>query len=101
MVVVAAGRPSIDAIRTLNPTVPIVFTTAVDPVQTGIVASLSRPTRNITGVTSLGVEVGPKKIELLHELVPQATNIALLGNPVLGESFPAADMAAAAQAVSS
>jgi putative tryptophan/tyrosine transport system substrate-binding protein len=52
LVNVAAGRASIEAIRAVNPIIPIVFTTGVDPVQAGIVASLSRPTGNITGVTS-------------------------------------------------
>jgi putative ABC transport system substrate-binding protein len=66
-------------------------------VQAGIVASLSRPSGNMTGVTNLGAEVRPKLIELLHELVPQAKSIALLGNPVPGDPFPPPDMQAAAQ----
>jgi len=59
----------------------IVFTTAVDPVAAGFVASLNRPGGNVTGVTSLSVEVGPKRLELLHELVPTANVIGLLVNP--------------------
>jgi putative tryptophan/tyrosine transport system substrate-binding protein len=97
MFVAGSVDPSIPAIRALNPTVPIVFTMARDPVQAGIVASLNRPTGNITGVTNLGAVVSPKRIELLHELVPQATSIALLGNPIAGDPFPEPDMLAAAQ----
>ena len=99
MVTVASGREGIEAIRAVNPNIPIVFTTGGDPVKTGMVASLSRPTGNITGVTSLQVEVGPKLIELLHELVPQTTNIALLANVAAGNPFPPPDMLAAAQSL--
>ena len=62
-------------------TIPIVFQMADDPVRLGLVASLGRPGGNVTGVTSLNVEVGPKQVELLHGLVPTATIIALLVNP--------------------
>ena len=62
-------------------TIPIVFQTGDDPVRLGLVASLGRPGGNVTGVTSLSVEVGPKQVELLHGLVPTATIIALLVNP--------------------
>ena len=99
MVTVASGREGIEAIRAVNPNIPIVFTTGGDPVKTGMVASLSRPTGNITGVTSLQVEVGPKLIELLHELVPHTTNIALLANVAAGNPFPPPDMLAAAQSL--
>src|SRR5262245_40406773 len=62
-------------------TIPIVFGTATDPVQLGLIASLSRPGGNMTGVITLALEVGPKRLELLHELIPTAKTIALLVNP--------------------
>jgi putative ABC transport system substrate-binding protein len=62
-------------------TIPIVFQTGVDPVTARLVASLSRPGGNVTGVTTLGTEVGRKRLELIHEVVPKATVVALLVNP--------------------
>jgi ABC-type uncharacterized transport system substrate-binding protein len=62
-------------------TIPIVFGTAADPIQSGMVASLSRPSGNVTGVTQLALEVAPKRLELLHDLVPTAHVVALLVNP--------------------
>src|SRR5262245_43211512 len=61
--------------------IPIVFEIGFDPVTVGLVASLNRPSGNLTGVTNMGVEVGSKQLQLLHELVPTATRIALLINP--------------------
>jgi putative tryptophan/tyrosine transport system substrate-binding protein len=80
--VIAAGtNPAAPAAKAATAKIPIVFTTALDPVQVGLVASLNRPGGNLTGVTSLAVEVGPKGLELLHDLVPAATVMALLVNP--------------------
>jgi putative ABC transport system substrate-binding protein len=62
-------------------TIPIAFSMSIDPVEVGLVASLNRPGGNITGVVTLNVEVGPKRLELLHELVPTTTVIGLLVNP--------------------
>ena len=61
--------------------IPIVFALSSDPVAIGLVASLARPGGNVTGVTRLSVEVGPKRLQLIHALVPTATSVALLVNP--------------------
>jgi putative ABC transport system substrate-binding protein len=79
--IVVGGTPAALAAKRATTTIPIVFVTAGDPVALGLVASLKQPGGNITGVTSLGVEVGPKQMELLHELVPNATLVGLLVNP--------------------
>src|SRR5438552_15852874 len=79
--VIVANSPGVQAIKAAITTIPIVFTTASDPVQIGLVASLSRPGGNVTGATQLHVEVMPKRLELAHELVPTATTIAFLVNP--------------------
>jgi len=79
--VIAANSPAALPAKRSTTTIPIVFVTAVDPVEAGLVASLNRPGGNLTGVTQLGGTLGPKRMELLHELVPTATTIALLVNP--------------------
>jgi putative tryptophan/tyrosine transport system substrate-binding protein len=69
------------AAKAATKTIPIVFETGADPVVSGFVASLSRPEGNVTGVTSLNFEVAPKRLELLRELLPGATSVAVLVNP--------------------
>jgi len=80
-VIVTGGVPAGLAAKAATTTIPIVFSTAADPVEIGFVASLSHPGANLTGATNLNIALGPKQLEVLHELVPAASVVALLVNP--------------------
>jgi putative ABC transport system substrate-binding protein len=82
-VIAASGAASSAAAAKLaTATIPIVFGSAQDPVEAGFVASLNRPGGNLTGVSTLGTELGPKRLELLRELLPPARAIAMLVSPM-------------------
>ena len=80
-VLVAAGSPAALPAKAATTVIPIVFMIGSDPVELGLVAGLNYPGGNLTGVAYLNVEVAPKRLELLHELIPTAKSIALLVNP--------------------
>jgi putative tryptophan/tyrosine transport system substrate-binding protein len=80
-VIAATGTPAALAAKAANTSTPIVFETAFDPVQLGLVTNLRRPSGNVTGVTQLSAIVTPKRLEILHELVPKANVMGLLVNP--------------------
>jgi putative ABC transport system substrate-binding protein len=98
--VIFANGPAVVVAKAATTTIPIVFATGLDPVTSGLVASLDRPGGNVTGFTSLLDVVTPKLLELLHEAIPTATVVAALINP----SYPSAetqsrDLQAAARAL--
>ena len=100
-VIAACGSPaSALAAKSVSTSIPIVFETASDPVQIGLVASLNRPGGNITGVTTVNGELEAKRLGLLRELVPSAISIAVLVNPTRPDvDTQTAQLQKAAQAV--
>jgi putative ABC transport system substrate-binding protein len=85
-VIVTGGGPNTHAAKEATPTIPIVMTNDVDPVGSGFVASLARPGGNITGLSNLAPELRGKQLELLKEIIPKLSRVAVLG---MGSTFPA------------
>ena len=83
-VIVAVGAPAAKAAKEATATIPIVFGLGVDPVESGLVASLNHPSGNLTGVTTLAVELNGKRLELLHETVPWVKAFGFLVDPTAG-----------------
>jgi putative tryptophan/tyrosine transport system substrate-binding protein len=81
VIVTTGGAPPALAAKAVTRTIPIVFWMGADPVQVGLVASLNQPGGNLTGVTTLGTELGPKRMEMLRALIPTAKVVAVLVNP--------------------
>jgi putative ABC transport system substrate-binding protein len=86
--IVSQGTQATDAARRATTTIPIVFAVAGDPVGTGLVSSLSRPGRNVTGLSDIAPEMAGKRLELLRQLVPGITRIAVLWNPANPSAAP-------------
>jgi putative ABC transport system substrate-binding protein len=99
VLVTSGGDPPARAAQAATTTIPIVFVMSADPIQLGLVASLSKPGGNLTGVTSLNVEVAPKRLELLREVIPAATTIALLVHPTNRSTAERTALQAAARAL--
>ena len=98
--VIAANSQATVAAKGATSTIPIVFITGADPVQVGFVTSLRRPGGNLTGVASLDTELGRKRLQMLHELLPNAGTIAALVNPTFpGSDVQTTDLQAAAGAL--
>ena len=97
--VIVVNGPAAQMAMDATTTVPIVFVTGADPVKDGLVASLNRPSGNITGVTFLVGQLGAKRLELLRQLVPKATTIGVLVNPGPETEVERKDLQVAAQAI--
>jgi putative tryptophan/tyrosine transport system substrate-binding protein len=97
-VIVASGTTGAVPAKAATTTIPIVFVTAGDPVALGLVASLNRPGGNLTGTAALSGELAPKRLQLLHDLIPNAARFGVLVDPAIAATqFVVADLQAAAR----
>jgi putative ABC transport system substrate-binding protein len=80
-VIVTSGSAAALAAKAASTTIPIVFSTGVDPVALGLVSSLNRPGANVTGIANLAGELAPKQLQLLYEIIPNATRFGVLADP--------------------
>jgi putative ABC transport system substrate-binding protein len=87
VVIAAAGSTAVQAAKAATTTIPIVFGTGNDPVALGLVASLSRPGANVTGSSILATELAPKRLQLLHEVLPNAARFGVLADPASPDSL--------------
>ncbi len=98
LIAATGGSPAALAAKSVTTTIPIVFQIGVDPVKAGLVSSLNRPGGNITGFANLALEIGPKRLELLHRLIPSTTDAVVLVNPARSNAeAEARDMQSAAR----
>jgi putative ABC transport system substrate-binding protein len=97
--IMAGGTPSALAAKSATTVIPIVFQLGVDPVKAGLIASLNRPGGNVTGVTNITVGLSAKRLDFLHELVPRAAKIAILGDPAGVYDSQKAELQEAARAL--
>jgi len=88
VIVPIGGSPAVLAAKAATSTIPIVFNLGADPIELGLVTNLSRPGGNITGIAMMALEIETKQLQLLHELAPTSTSIAILLNPSSGQAQP-------------
>jgi putative tryptophan/tyrosine transport system substrate-binding protein len=88
VIAATGGEPSPLAAKAVTASIPIVFTVGGDPVESGLVASLNHPGGNLTGTTIMGLQMGPKRLDLVRQLVPNTTAVALLTNPAMPAALP-------------
>src|SRR5215813_6670737 len=99
-VILAGGSVAAQAAKKATTTVPVVFTSGADPVATGLVASLSRPGGNISGMSLLAAEMAAKRLELIRDLLPRARSIAMITNPAYpGSPSEMAEVEAAGRSI--